>query len=263
MNKKLDRLEARLRSLFEESLIKALTGHKSQITLIDDLIQVMRENLAQGLDGDTLAPDRFLIHIPPDDLLEWQVHQDILNDMAASIYHIRQEEDLIFQRPPTIEVHIDTTISNHNYAISAQISDEDPTLPDTAAMTQPEQTDSTFSIPKDASLIIGGTSNFPLKKSLINIGRHSDNDLVLDDPHVSRHHAQLRAIRNQFVIFDVGSTGGTFLNGRAVSKATLQTGDVIRIGVVNLIYTQDTTSPTTTTAMPIEDDVSRSKGDIE
>lgn len=263
MNKKLDRLEAHLRSLFEESLIKALTGHKSQISLIDDLVQVMRENLEHGLELDTLAPDRFLIHVPPDDLLEWQVHQDILNNMAASIYQIGQEEDLKFRRPPTIEVHIDLTMANHDYAISAQISEEDPHLPDTAGMTQPQQNDSTEAIPKDASLIIGGTSNFPLKKSIIDIGRHSDNDLVLDDPHVSRHHAQLRAIRNRFVIFDVGSTGGTFLNGKPISKATLQTGDVIRIGVVNLIYTQDSTSPTSTTAMLIEDNESRSEGDIE
>ena len=263
MNNKLDRLEAHLRTLFEESLIKALTGRKPHITLIDDLVQVMRENLKRGFEGDLLAPDRFLIHVPPDNLLEWQVHQDILNDMAASIYQIGQEEDLTFLRPPTIEVHLDSTISNQNYLISAQISEEDPDLPDTAGMTQPEKTDSTVSIPKDASLIIGGTSIFSLEKSVINVGRHSDNDLVLDDPHVSRHHAQLRVIRDQFVIFDVGSTGGTFLNGSPITKATLQTGDVIRIGVVNLIYTQDTTSPTTTTAIPIERENNPSEGDIK
>ncbi len=252
MNKKLDRIEAHLRTLFEDKLLNIFTGQKTQVRLIDDLVQVMRENLKHNLEGVTLAPDRFVIQVPRNELLEWQAHQDILNEMANSLFQIGCKENLSFQKPPRIEIHIGSDVPKHNYIISAHISPEDPNLPDTAGMTQTEQRPGKKIIPDNASLIIGGRTSFPLDKAVINIGRHSTNDLVLDDPHVSRHHAQLRGIRNQFVIFDVGSTGGTFLNGRKITQSTLQTGDVIRIGVINLIYIQDTTSANITTAMQVE-----------
>ena len=44
----------------------------------------------------------------------------------------------------------------------------------------------------------------PLIKPVVNIGRHSESDLVIEDLHVSRHHAQLRAISQHYVIFDTG-----------------------------------------------------------
>jgi pSer/pThr/pTyr-binding forkhead associated (FHA) protein len=109
-------------------------------------------------------------------------------------------------------------------------------------------------IPQNAFLVIAGKTNFPLTKAVVNIGRHSDNDLILEDQYISRHHAQLRAIDNRYVIFDVGSTGGIFLNNKQISRATLHPGDVLRIGMVNLIYSQDTTAEQPTSAVPVETD---------
>jgi len=74
------------------------------------------------------------------------------------------------------------------------------------------------------------------------------------DPHISRHHAQLRVINQQYVLFDVGSTGGVFLNDRKVSQSRLYSGDVIRLGTSNLIYVQETLAEDPTTALPIDDE---------
>jgi pSer/pThr/pTyr-binding forkhead associated (FHA) protein len=109
-------------------------------------------------------------------------------------------------------------------------------------------------IPRNAFLIVGGKTNFPLDTPIINIGRHSDNDLVLADDYVSRHHAQIRAINKRYVVFDVGSTGGIFINGKQITQATLHPGDVLRMGMVNLIYVQDSTSENPTSVVDVEND---------
>jgi hypothetical protein len=259
MNKKLDRIEAHLRTLFEKSLLKIITRNSPQRSLIDELMTVMRENLWEGPETQIYAPDQFMIHVPPEEFLEWQIHQDILDEMADSIFNTGQAEGVLFQKTPKIKPHANSEVSKFNFMISAHISSDNSNLPVTSAISQSEKNTANSAIPTDAFLIIGGTNNFHLNKTVIDIGRHSNNDLTLDDPHVSRHHAQLRAIKKHYVIFDVGSTAGIFLNGKKTSQATLQAGDVIRIGLINLIYIQETTSANPTTAVPIDPEVNQAK----
>jgi pSer/pThr/pTyr-binding forkhead associated (FHA) protein len=70
-----------------------------------------------------------------------------------------------------------------------------------------------------------------------------ENQLVIDDPRVSRNHAQLRAIKGRFALFDLNSTGGTFVNGQRTSQTVLYPGDVISLAGVALIFGQDNPPP--------------------
>jgi len=251
-NGNLDRIEAQLRALFEEKLLWVLTGNKPKETLINDLMDALTHNIMVGESERSLAPDHFRLTVSPEDLPDWQAFQFILDDMAGTIHSTAQIEGLDFRRSPTIELESSPDIPHNDYTIEAFISPEDQNLPDTSAMEPEKPKTSNPSLPDGAMLIIGGSITYPLHKSVINIGRHSENDLVLDDLHVSRHHAQLRAINRKFIIFDVGSTGGVFINGKKVNQATLQNGDVILLGVTNLIYVQETTSDYQTTILPVE-----------
>ena len=252
MNTNFDRLEAHLRALFEKNLPAIFTGHQPHLTLVDELMQVMQANTLDDGSGKLFAPDLYLVNVSTEDMIEWQMHQDILDEVANSLYKMGLSVDLVFQKPPKIELVTRSEIKIGGFSITAHYSPKDPDLPDTAAMIQLDEEGHENTIPENALLIIAGKTSFLLEKSVIDIGRHSSNDLVLADPHVSRHHAQLRAIKNHYVIFDVGSTGGLFVNGRRIHQATLNPGDVIRIGIVNLIYNQEPTSAFHTTVMPIE-----------
>ncbi len=94
-------------------------------------------------------------------------------------------------------------------------------------------------IPENAFLIVEGVRVFQLTDPVVNIGRRLDNTLVVDDPRVSRNHAQLRAIKGRYVLFDLNSTGGTFVNGQRANQTVLYPGDVISLAGVSLIFGQD------------------------
>lgn len=71
---------------------------------------------------------------------------------------------------------------------------------------------------------------FPLHQLQTTIGRNAGNDLVIVDPEVSRRHAHILRHEGQFIVEDLGSTNGTFVNGARVSTQTsLQDGDVIEL----------------------------------
>jgi hypothetical protein len=93
--------------------------------------------------------------------------------------------------------------------------------------------------PKNAYLVLQGTRVIPLNQPIIKIGRQLDNHVILEDPRVSRSHAQLKLINDHFVIFDLNSTGGTFINGQRTSQSVLYPGDIISLAGVKFIYAQE------------------------
>ena len=75
------------------------------------------------------------------------------------------------------------------------------------------------------------TSRIPLPAKAMRIGRVPDNDVVLSDLNVSRHHAELRKSRTgRYEIVDLGSHNGTFVNGQRVTKQVLTEQDLVSIG---------------------------------
>jgi len=103
----------------------------------------------------------------------------------------------------------------------------------------------TGGIPQNAFFVIEGVKVYPLVKAVISIGRRIENDLVIDDPRVSRRHAELRANheQGQFVLTDLNSTGGTFVNGHRISQSILYPGDIISMGGILLTFNQDDPPP--------------------
>ncbi len=72
---------------------------------------------------------------------------------------------------------------------------------------------------------------FPISKETLTFGRDPDNDIMLDDTKVSRHHARLLRQGDQILVEDLGSTNGTLINGEAITgQHLLQPADIISIG---------------------------------
>lgn len=104
--------------------------------------------------------------------------------------------------------------------------------------------------------------DFLLNRDLISIGRAPDNNLVLSEPGVSRHHAQILKEADGYVITDLGSSSGTYINNQELLPRTLHSladGDVIQIGASQLRFrTFNTQAPETTSTnypLPLQNTV--------
>jgi hypothetical protein len=88
----------------------------------------------------------------------------------------------------------------------------------------------------------GKESSFPLTRDSYTLGRHRNNDIVVTDAKVSSFHARIDRAPDGFVLVDLKSRNGSFLNGRRVDTGQLQTGDEVRLGTAKLLYKVDYTS---------------------
>jgi pSer/pThr/pTyr-binding forkhead associated (FHA) protein len=78
---------------------------------------------------------------------------------------------------------------------------------------------------------------YPLKKGgSLAIGRRETNDIAIDDPAVSGHHAKIDCLGDRFVLIDLQSKNGSFVNELLISSKWLKHGDVITIGGHSLIF---------------------------
>jgi len=85
---------------------------------------------------------------------------------------------------------------------------------------------------------------FDLTMPVITIGREAGNDIVLEDPQVSRHHARLTQQGGLYIVEDLGSTNGTFLNGRRVmTPMPINAGDKLGLGDTVVLEVQFGAAP--------------------
>jgi pSer/pThr/pTyr-binding forkhead associated (FHA) protein len=103
--------------------------------------------------------------------------------------------------------------------------------------------DEPITTPGDTFLITENYKVFIINLPITNIGRRLENTIVIDDLRVSRSHAQLRLVDGQYVLYDLNSTGGTFINEQRVMQATVYSGDVISLAGVKMTFKQHDSPP--------------------
>jgi len=252
MKAKLDYIENRLQALIENT-IKLFNRDTADHPLAHQLVAAMRDSVILARNGKIIAPDIYTILVNPGDLPGWQANIGLQDSLSQILAEAAQESGVIFLTPPTIRLLADQSVPSKHIKVNAARTD-DKMAATAAVQILPDQPhDEKDPRPASAFLIVDGAI-FPLRLVVVNIGRRLDNHLVIDDPRVSRAHAQLRAVHGHFVLFDLNSTGGTYVNGQRISQHALKAGDVISLSGVPVIYGEDTPSDEAATETDIQDD---------
>ncbi len=69
-----------------------------------------------------------------------------------------------------------------------------------------------------------------------NIGRDKGNEIILNDPAVSSRHAKIKFENGSFIVYDLASTNGTFVNGNKITKQSLKDGDIITFAHIRMKF---------------------------
>lgn len=242
MNSKLDQLESKLQSLFEDQIMAVLPGLTVEDRIIHKLTLALEQNIIEQKNNGSVAPNIFTLIVATETASMWRQPR-VMDALRNIISTAVRDVGLKLQSQPIITVTTDDSYSGREISVIASHKLEP--VEDTKGMAiDSEGNDrNTETIPENAFLIVEGVKVYPLKDTVVNVGRRLENHLVIDDPRISRNHAQLRAINGRYVLFDLNSTGGTFVNGQRTSQTVLYPGDVISLAGVALIFGQDNPPP--------------------
>jgi hypothetical protein len=233
---RLDQLEAQLQDFIEGKLARLSPLRGKQDNLARRLVSAMRASALSTGDGILLAPDRFTVLVHPSQADAIVDDTALLVEFANLLQEIGKEANLHFIKTPVVNIAPNDDVPVDQVDVITRFSEG--ALGQTSTLGDSPQVED-GSLPLNAFLIINGIQIFPLDKPVINIGRRSNNHLMIDDPRVSRQHAQIRASHGRFEIFDLESTGGIFVNQQRVTQSVLHAGDVISLAGIHLIYGQE------------------------
>ncbi|MEP7082342.1 MAG: DUF3662 and FHA domain-containing protein [Chloroflexota bacterium] len=195
-------------------------------------------------DGGVIVPNRFELHLHPRDFAPFASYRGSLeDDLAHGVMARARRERYTLVARPQVRILSDDGTRRGEIRVAANVVDERghltreaepvPASSDTMIFDHPAPGASPDSAQRAYLLVSTRGSRpvqFDLGGHLIGIGRASDNDVIVDDPMVSRHHCQLRLQHGAYSFADLGSRNGSMVNGQPVSQIALGPGDVIEIG---------------------------------
>lgn len=235
-NQTLTQIEIRLQALIEGSAARLFPADE-QMDIASQVVAAMKATIVTGEAGELVAPNLYILRIHPAKAANLLESKSGLKDLALLIQQAGLEAGLKFESPPVVKVLADPQRALKEVSIDAILTP--PDIDKTKSLDQEVPSNPNGMIPANAFMIVDGARIYPLNQTVINIGRRADNHLSIEDPRVSRLHAQLRAMKGQYVLFDLNATGGTFVNGERITKASLHPGDVISLAGVLLVFGQD------------------------
>lgn len=229
-------LEDSLERLIEGGFARLFRGSLQPRTVAVQLVRAIEDNLIPADDGRDAAPTLFEIHLCASTHAALMAQApDVAQQLSRQVVTYCLEADLFLAALPEVTLEPDPTLSAHQVTIQAHHGSHKH---ETTQIMPPVHLSRMPALPL-ARLIMDGQRNIILNREVFTIGRHPNNDLVLSDLRVSRHHCQLRVRQGRFVLYDNQSRGGTFVNGQRIVEHDMASGEVIRIGGVSLEFIEE------------------------
>jgi hypothetical protein len=260
----LSRFEQLAERLVEGAFGRWFAGQLHPLEVALQLARAVEDGQVLNLRGEHLAPTVYWVYLNPADYEALRQAQPALpEDLTQSVIELVAQAQLVLSQTPVVEVHSAESIPRHQVSVAARYVPQEIQSGHTLEMGKDVQSDASdagkgvqLNAPTTALraelerspdaapfLIVEGRRTVLLTRPIVTAGRSLDNDVIVNDSRVSRHHAQLRRRAGRYVIYDLGSSGGTFVNQDRVSECLLQPGDVISLAGVQIIYGEDALTP--------------------
>jgi pSer/pThr/pTyr-binding forkhead associated (FHA) protein len=245
----LSRLEAFFERLFEAPAGR-LGASLQPVSLAKRIERAMDTSKSFREDG-VIVPNHFELHLHPSDYSAFESYRGSLeDDLAHGVLTRARHERYTLVARPRVRIVSDQNVQRGDIRVAANVIDDagerlraDEPMPpssDTIVFARPGHEAPSPSSARRAYLLVqtdgGPPVQFDLGGPLISIGRASDNDVIVDDALVSRHHCQLKLQHGAYSFADLGSRNGSFVNGQPVSEIALGPGDRIRIGSTEIEF---------------------------
>ncbi len=246
-----------------ESLVEGVFGRAFRkqvhpVEIAKGLTKQMDENRMVSV-SRTYAPNDFTIHLSKPDAESIQAYQSALRDelIQYASTHARSKSYHLMT-PPRVRFVTEESLRFGEFGVTAKLTGgsgprAEGAPEDTSGQTRIFRTEKSGSNSRGEDqgtsaisaeeakrhglareiieLVLDEGGSYPLEgRGPWSIGRSEENEIVVQDPNVSRRHARLLRSENGFLVEDLGSTNGTLLDGAPIDRERIENGDELTFG---------------------------------
>ncbi|MGV1004402.1 MAG: FhaA domain-containing protein [Candidatus Nanopelagicales bacterium] len=219
----LDNFEQTLDRMVNGAFAKAFKSEVQPVELAAGLQRELDDRASVVSRARTVVPNVFSIELAqPDYERLASFDQVVCQELAQLVRGFAQEQRYSFLGAVEVTLTTGANLGTGLFRIRSEVRPGPESAPPARAVG-----------PGDPYLEVDGI-RYPLR-SITRLGRGTDVDIRVDDPGVSRHHAEI-TLGAETSIRDLNSTNGTLVNGRMVATMVLRDGARIQLGTTTITY---------------------------
>jgi Protein of unknown function (DUF3662)/Inner membrane component of T3SS, cytoplasmic domain len=243
-------LEEKIEGLVEGAFSRAFKTHVQPVELARKLAKEMEEHKTVSV-SRVYVPNHYVVFLSTEDREQFQSYEVALKkELSDYLLERARGEGLALVTRPQIEFKTDERLALGEFGIQAQLlgqpeGDKEPPQADyghTMVYTPDKATPPPRDFmerPRGRGYITADGKRHMLAGERMTIGRSRECEILIDDPNVSRRHAELRKTIEGWMIADLGSTNGVKINGKRVHEEVLRPGDKITLGLIELEFDEE------------------------
>jgi Protein of unknown function (DUF3662)/FHA domain len=227
----LQRFERRIEEMVNRPFARAFKAEVQPVEIASALQRECDDRAAIVARGRTMVPNVFTVALGERDYDRLSTYAEALGaELSAMVSEYAAEQHYAFLGPVTVDFEREDDLETGRFrlrstAVAAAVPTRRPGTETTSHTAQ-------GTVPW---LEVGATT-YSLRSSTTRIGRGTDSDLRIDDPGISRHHAEIRQQGGDVLIVDTGSTNGIVIDNERVEQARLADGVRIVLGNTTIVF---------------------------
>jgi hypothetical protein len=248
-------IEHRIESIVEGVFGRAFRSHVQPVELARKLAKEMDDHKSVSV-SRVYVPNEYTLYLSPSDREQFSSYEDsLLTELSDYLSEHARREGYALLSTPRVLAEEDEDLQVGEFGIATRMAHPRQARaqppPEVVPQASPGETKvykppvATEAVsPDDAEalglahappVLIANGRRHELTRTLV-IGRSRECDVTLDDPNVSRRHAEVRQEDGAWWVVDLGSTNGVEVNGRRVDRAKLEPDDEILLGTSALRF---------------------------
>ena len=244
-------LESKIAGLVEGTFSRAFKSEVRPVEIARKLAREMEEHKSFSV-SRTYVPNEYRVYLSPRDRERFADYEEALaTELAGYLLEHARRERLVLMSRPVVEFETDDRLGLGEFGIQTRVvsppsedGEAEPaaeesgrTMVYSTAGRMAEPLEERARTRHETALLLYDGKRLVVGPAGVTLGRSRQCDVMLDDPNVSRTHAEVRPRGGSWVLTDLGSTNGSRLNGsRLKGSEVLKPGDEIELGTSRIKF---------------------------
>jgi Protein of unknown function (DUF3662)/FHA domain len=247
-------IEQRLERVFEGVFGRAFRTNVQPVELARKLAKEMDEHRSTSV-RNVYVPNEYTVYLSPGDRGQFEGYENsLVSELEEYLAEHASRENYALLTPPRVAFETDDDLGVGEFGIATRMAQHgrsaDEEQPEGAApgatmiykpRTQPTEAASLeeLGVERTVAVLRWNGQRRALDKQRSVLGRSRDVDVQIEDPNVSRRHAEIVQEGSVFWLVDLGSTNGTEVEGRRVQRAQLAEGSSFTVGETTVTFSTE------------------------
>jgi hypothetical protein len=250
-------IEQKIEALFEGIFGRAFRTNVQPVELARKLAKEMDDHRTVSV-SRVYVPNEYTVYLSGADRAQFEGYEDsLISELAEYLSEHARRENYALLTPPNVLLETDDDLAVGEFGIATRMvqprrgrvaagEPEEQVEPGATMVYRPKAPQATaaaspveLGVDREVAVLSWDGRTMRVDKRRVLLGRSRECDIQVEDPNVSRRHAELRQEGSTYWIVDLESTNGVEVNGRRVRRARLESGDIVTVGSTDVTFTTE------------------------